>query len=77
MRELRGDFDSFMAARRDGTLPLQRLRTLSQNERTKSTPYQTKKKAGKSGFWIDSFIDIEITKVQHLQLQECIFQKYE
>lgn len=46
MRELRGDQHTSMATRRHGTLPLQRLRALLQDERTESTPDQAQAKIG-------------------------------
>ena len=40
VRQLRGDLDSAVAARRQRTLPLQRLRTLLQNEREQQAARQ-------------------------------------
>ena len=47
MRQLRGDLDTAVAARRQRALPLQRLRTLLQDERDQQAARQTKAKDGK------------------------------
>lgn len=46
MRQLRGDEHAAVATRRDRTLPLQRVRTLLQDERTEQTSNQAKAKIG-------------------------------
>ena len=46
MRQLRGDLDSPVAAGRQRTLPLQRLRPLLQDERDQPAARQTKAKDG-------------------------------
>ena len=48
MRELRGDVDAAVEARRHGPLPLQRLRSLLQDERPESAAHQTQTETGKS-----------------------------
>lgn len=50
MRELRRDQHATVASRRHRTLPLQRLRTLLQDERTEQAAHQTETKTGKSTF---------------------------
>lgn len=47
MRQLRRHIDASVAKRRHGTLFVQRLWSLSQNERTKSTSYKTKETSRK------------------------------
>lgn len=48
--QLRGYLNSFVATGRYGTLPMQRLWTLLQDERAKSTTYKTKTTTGKSAW---------------------------
>lgn len=47
MRELRGNFDAVVASRRHRPLPVQRLRTLSQDERYEPTADQAIQTTGK------------------------------
>ena len=46
MRQLRSDVDTSVASRRNRSLPVQRMRTLPQDERAESTPHQTKTTSG-------------------------------
>lgn len=55
MCELWGDVDAIMEARRYWSLPLQRLRPVLQDERTKQAFNQTKKKTGKCMYSIFAF----------------------
>lgn len=50
MRELRGHLDAVVAQGRHGTLPLQCLRTLPQDERTEQAAHQTKEATGECHF---------------------------
>ena len=62
MCQLRSDLDASVEARRKRTLPLQRLRSLLQNERHQPAAREAKAKNGKSMIVLFFGLDLALTK---------------
>lgn len=73
MRQLRGNEHTSMATRRHGTLSLQRVWTLLQDERTESTPDQAQAKIGEcknpTNFVVFDCLGKPILKIECLRIR--------